>query len=130
MKEIEFTVQGEKRLLSTLRPSYVLLDLWRPESEACRKLDGPLQELAKSAGDQPFQILSLTYDLPDAAAGRSSEGFGHWTSGVLADRWSDVLQDLGIWSVPRFVIVDPQGKFVMQGDFETVRQKLRELLGD
>jgi len=117
--------------LSAYRGRYVVLDFWCPWCEACGEDTPRVQMLAKSLGKNgKTTIISLMkngkgpvvrvpVEIPDGIT---------WIDGqVPASDESPIRRSLGVWTTQHFVLIDPDGKYVVGGSLAVVANGLEEL---
>ena len=116
--------------LESLRERYVLIDFWKPWDETSKSDSDRLKQLAKDLRADQVTMLSLhTYNRTDGE--RLPEQMPKsltWIEGeVPIDNLRKYRKTVAALTPQYYLLVDPEGKFVAGGDFETIEKKLREL---
>lgn len=108
--------KGGKTKLSELKGKYVYVDVWATWCGPCRQEIPHLQKVEEQFHDKKIAFVSISID--------TSKDHEKWKKFVtdkslggiqlFADKdWkSDFIQAYGINSIPRFILIDPQGKVV------------------
>ncbi len=98
--------------LASLKGSYVAIDVWATWCGPCKKQSPLFEKMAEKYKEYPIKFLALSID----------ENRNAWNS-YIASNTSQILQwranDMrkmdslyGIDAIPRFMLIDPQGRFV------------------
>lgn len=127
---------GSKTKLESLKGKYVYIDVWATWCGPCRAEIPHLQEVEEKYKDKNIAFVSISVD--------EKKDYEKWKKMVadkklggiqlIADNnWqSDFIKAYGINSIPRFILLDPEGK-IIQPDAERpssirLTEKLDELL--
>lgn len=110
---------GATKRLSDYRGKYILLDFWASWCGPCIKEMPHLQELyneTKANGDK-FAIISFSLDTKaeawNAAIEKHNIGYEGWTHASQLGGWqSQVARLLSINSIPRMILIDPEGRII------------------
>ncbi|WP_136466170.1 TlpA family protein disulfide reductase [Flagellimonas onchidii] len=107
---------GGESSLSDFKGKYVYIDVWASWCGPCIKEIPSLKEVEKSYHDKNIEFVSISIDtrrsydawqkmVTDKALGGTQ---------LIADKaWeSDFVQDYQIKGIPRFILIDPDGKIV------------------
>jgi len=127
------TPEGESIALSDLRGNYVLIDFWASWCGPCRRENPNVVRLYNEYKDAGFTILGVSLDRNRDRWLKAIDTDGltwHHVSDLKG--WqNEVAQEYEIRSIPRTLLVDPEGviigKNLRGGDLEN---KLREIFGD
>ncbi len=124
------TDQSESSLAKH-RGKYVLLDFWTPWCDACEKDTPKVQRLARMlAAKKRTTIISLMANgsgpvvrlPPEVPVGID------WIDGqVSVAQERSIRKRLGVWTSQHFVLIDPNGKYVVGGSFASVVNRMEEL---
>ncbi len=120
--------------LSHFRGKYVLLDFWATWCAPCVAKLPDVQRLHEVYGKRgQLVVIGLSLDKDKNQARQFvKERSLDWEQGFLGD-WSDtpIPTQLGISSVPTYVLIDPQGKLAFRScSTEEMSQKISELLDE
>lgn len=127
------SVDGKPVNLADLKGKYVLIDVWATWCGPCRLQSPKFEKLAIKYKNQPVHFVALSTD----------RRIDHWlteaktkSKSVLQlhiDNEGEFSNSYSIESIPRFILIDPQGNFInseMPFPSEKVFEKLlRETLG-
>lgn len=104
--------------LSDFRNSkYVLLYFWASWCPSCLEARSHVEAFRKRVSPEKLEILAINIGAGDSIESvRKFEKKHPISVPVLFDKGSRVSQSYGIRGVPFFVLVDPQGKIVYQGN--------------
>ena len=105
-------IDGKTWTLEDFAGKYVYIDIWATWCPPCRKETPHLRDLEASLKDSKVVILGLSID----------EDKSKWESAVRSGNLpgtqlflgvsSPFLQAYGVRSIPRFILIDPQGNIV------------------
>jgi peroxiredoxin len=126
----QLTPEGEEFSLSDLRGKYVLIDFWASWCGPCRRENPNVVRLYNQYKDKGFDILGVSLDRDK----------GRWLAAIEKDQltwnhisdlkgWSNaVAKQYSITSIPRTILIDPEGKIVAK-DLRgaSLEAKLQEL---
>ncbi len=126
--DFEFAVDDKPESLIAFRGSYVLLDFWSPRCEVCMADRPQLTAFAEKQESGDVTIISLTTDPPDNNH-RTSEKNPQWIDARLsyAVTTKTLKETLGIWSFPRYLVVDPEGRLTYQGPLKGAIEELESV---
>jgi len=108
--------KGGKTKLEDLRGKYVYVDVWATWCGPCRAEIPHLKEVEKKYHDKKIEFVSISID--------TKKDYDKWKKFVAekelggiqlyADNdWnSQFVKEYGISGIPRFILIDPQGKIV------------------
>ena len=110
--------------------NYTLIDFWASWCKPCRQEIPNLRKLYEKYGDKNFHIISVSIDENDDAWRRALEVEQlPWTN--CRDTEGDIAKTYGVVSIPMLVVVDSEGKLVIENlRGEELDNKLSELLQD
>jgi thiol-disulfide isomerase/thioredoxin len=126
---------GGKTSLDDLKGKYVYIDVWATWCTPCLNEIPALQALEKEFQGKNIQFLSISVDNVDGQRGSKDEWKKMLTEKKLGgiqlyadkDFQSEFMVAYNVNSIPRFIIIDPNGNIV---DFDAPRPsdpKLKEL---
>lgn len=126
----QLTPEGEEMSLSDLRGKYVLIDFWASWCGPCRRENPNVVRMYKAYKDKGFEILGVSLD-------RDKD---RWLAAIEKDQltwrhvsdlkgWSNaVAQQYSIRSIPRTILLDPEGRIVAKNlRGASLEAKLKEL---
>lgn len=127
--------KGGKTSLDDLKGKYVYIDVWATWCTPCLNEIPALQALEKEYHNKNIQFVSISVDNVDGTRGSKAEWkkmVGEKQLGgiqLYADKdfQSDFMVAYGVNSIPRFILIDPNGAIV---DFDAPRPsdpKLKEV---
>lgn len=106
------TVDNQAVSLSDLRGRYVAIDVWATWCGPCRIQSPIFEKMAEKYKDQPITFLALSVDESLPAWLRHQQ----MNKGKAVQWRANGLQELsrlyGVDAIPRFLLIDPQGRFV------------------
>lgn len=111
-------IDGSKFSLSDFRNSkYVLLYFWASWCPSCLEARPQIENLRKSIPHDRLEVLAINIGAGDSIESvRKFEKLHPISVPVLFDQGSKVSQSYGVRGVPFFVLIDPRGKIVYQGN--------------
>lgn len=114
---------GENTSLSDLKGKYVYVDVWATWCGPCKAEIPYLKEVEKKYHDKNIAFVSISVD-DEKRSGSKEQAHADWKK-MVADKelggiqlfapngWqSQFVQDYKIQGIPRFILIDPQGKIV------------------
>jgi len=119
---------GSKTSLSDFKGSYVYIDVWATWCAPCKVQIPFLEEIEKEYHDKNIKFVTISVD--------KEKDYDKWKNMVMAknmsgiqliaphDFSSEFVKAYGINAIPRFILIDPQGKIV---DYDTNRPSDPEL---
>lgn len=122
---------GGTTSLSDLKGNYVYIDIWATWCAPCKAQFPFLKDLEKDYHGKNIKFVSVSVDRKDA--------YGTWKQMVknenlggiqlIADNnlESDFIKEYEITSIPRFILLDPEGKIVDANAARPSEPKLRAL---
>ncbi len=117
------TLDGKTVRLGELRGRTVLLDFWAPHCQSCQDDSNRLAEFARQRRPGNNLVI-VSIASPGGGQGqprRSQEDPGDdWLEARIESGtdFSQRYRDLGVFSLPRYLIVDPQGRLQYHGNLE------------
>lgn len=109
-------VNGKKVSLKSLRGRYIYIDVWATWCAPCKKEIPFLMEVEKKYKGKNIQFISLSVDVPkDREKWRKYVLDNHLEGLQLITEngfESDFIKKFNIASIPRFILIDPDGKIV------------------
>lgn len=110
------TVTGEKVSLSSLRGNLVYIDVWATWCGPCKAEIPHLKKVEAAYHGKPIKFVSISVDeLKDAEKWKSYVNDNN-LKGVqlMADNAfnSDFIKDFNIAAIPRFILIDKEGKII------------------
>lgn len=126
----QLTPEGESLSLSDLRGKYVLIDFWASWCGPCRRENPNVVRMYDTYKDKGFEILGVSLDRDK----------GRWLAAIEKDQltwqhvsdlkgWSNaVAQQYSIRSIPRTILLDPEGRIIAKNlRGASLEAKLQEL---
>ncbi|MEO0340395.1 MAG: TlpA disulfide reductase family protein, partial [Bacteroidota bacterium] len=126
------TVEGADFKLSDLRGKYVLIDFWASWCGPCRRENPNVVRMYKQYNNKGFEILGVSLDRSKDRWVQAIEKDGlTWPHVSDLKGWSNaVAKKYGITSIPRTMLIDPEGKIVAKNlRGPSLEAKLVELFG-
>jgi len=123
--------KGGTTSLSDLKGKYVYIDVWATWCKPCIAEIPALKELEKELGDK-IHFVSISVDKKDKyeawkkmVTEKDLKGYQ-----LFADKdWkSSFVQDYGVDGIPRFILIDPDGKVADPNAPRPTNSKTKELL--
>ena len=112
--EVTFaTLDGRTIRLHELSGKVVLLDFWATWCAPCRKSLPGLKQLHASLREEPFELVSISADQDRAKL----HNFVKSSLMSWPQVWDDkklLVTTFGVQAYPTYVLIDPQGKIVME----------------
>ncbi|MBQ0049449.1 MAG: TlpA family protein disulfide reductase [Bacteroidales bacterium] len=126
--------EGKTITLASLRGSYLYIDIWASWCKPCCMEIPYLEKLVASMADQEkVRFLSISIDhQPEAWHAKLAEEKPSWPQYLVNSTTTDLISEtLNFKSIPRFVIIDPEGNVVnddaKRPSDETLEADLRAL---
>jgi len=126
----QLTPEGETLNLSDLRGKYVLIDFWASWCGPCRRENPNVVRMYNAYKDKGFEILGVSLDRDKT----------RWLDAIEKDQltwrhvsdlkgWSNaVARQYNIRSIPRTVLIDPEGRIIAKNlRGASLEAKLKEL---
>lgn len=109
---------------------YMLIDFWASWCGPCRKEIPNLRKLYDKYRDKGFDILSVSIDKEDDAWRKALKDEQlPWTN--CRDTEGDIAKTYGVQSIPMLVVVDAEGRLVVENlRGEELENRLEELLSE
>ena len=112
--------KGGKTSLIDLRGKYVYIDIWATWCGPCKREIPSLKKLEEEFHGKNIEFVSISVDNIDGKRGSydswkkmvADEQLGGIQLFADKDFKSDFIREYGINSIPRFILIDPQGKIV------------------
>jgi len=124
--------KGGKTSLSDLKGKYVYIDVWATWCGPCKREIPFLQKIEKEYHGKNIEFVSISVDRANAHQKWVDMVKEKELGGIqlFADKdfSSDFIKAYGINSIPRFILLDPQGKIVNADAPRPSSPKLKELL--
>jgi len=118
--------------LEDFRGKYVYIDLWATWCGPCKQEIPFLEELQKKYRTKNIEFISISIDKPEnegkwkALVAKNNMGGIQLIAGK--DRQCDFMQIFEVNSIPRFILIDPNGIVVHDQAFFPSMPELQELL--
>ncbi len=124
------TADGKPISLADLHGRVVLLDFWATWCVPCRQLLPKLQHLAQQFANQPFTLLSISWD-EDTDAWQKFTGQNHMTWPQVLDADHKLSDIYGVDSLPHYFTIDADGALQSEvigvGD-DNIEARLQKLI--
>lgn len=123
--------KGGKTSLSDLKGKYVYIDVWATWCAPCKAEIPFLKSLEKEYYGKNIEFVSISVDKPDAYTAWKQMVKDQELGGIQlyadADFESKFIVEYGINSIPRFILLDPNGNIVDSDADRPSNPKLKEL---
>ncbi|MEM9680349.1 MAG: TlpA disulfide reductase family protein, partial [Bacteroidota bacterium] len=133
--------KGGTTSLSDLKGKYVYVDVWATWCGPCKREIPSLKQLESKYHDRNIEFVSISVD--DARrSGSDEKAYASWKK-MVADKslggiqlfsdkaWkSDFMQSYKVGSIPRFILIDPDGNIVSPDAPRPSNPKLIELFDE
>ncbi|NML20713.1 TlpA family protein disulfide reductase [Pseudoflavitalea sp. G-6-1-2] len=131
--EFEYqTVTGEKVTLSSLRGNFVYIDVWATWCGPCKAEIPNLKKVEEHYRDKNIKFVSISVDELKDAQKWKDYVINNELKGVqlMSDNAfnSAFIQDFNIISIPRFILIDTEGKIVSANAYRPSNKLLRTQL--
>ena len=125
-------VDGSTARLSDLRGKYVLMDFWATWCTPClAKLPDVERIHRTNLSSGRFAVVGMNLDKDESTARKFLKSRDlSWQQGLLGD-WdtTPVPKQLGISSVPAYLLIDPQGRLLRRSsDVAQLEETVKELI--
>ncbi|MDV7187241.1 TlpA disulfide reductase family protein [Lutibacter sp. TH_r2] len=112
--------KGGKTSLTDLKGKYVYIDIWATWCGPCKREIPSLKALEEDFHGKNIEFVSISVDNVDGKRG----SYDSWKKMVAAEQLSgiqlfadkdfnsDFIREYNVNSIPRFILIDPQGKIV------------------
>jgi thiol-disulfide isomerase/thioredoxin len=132
---------GKTTSLKDLQGSYVYIDVWATWCGPCIAEIPSLKKLEKEFHDKNISFVSISIDDAKRHGGSMEKAHEKWQKMVeeeelggiqlfAPDGWqSDFIKAYKIQGIPRFILVDPEGKIVSASAPRPSSEKLIDLFG-
>ena len=114
------TTDGEIITPDDLKGNYVYIDFWATWCKPCVKEIPHLEKIQEEFKDKPISFVSISIDRE-----KDMKGLQLWANEEHHDIFS---KSLNIKSIPRFVLLDKEGKIIEAKALRPSDQKLKEVL--
>lgn len=119
---------GRLRSLSEFRGKYVYVDIWATWCAPCKAEIPYLKQLEERFADSPIVFVSISIDKNNAVwkrfiKDRQLRGIQLW-----AGDWIALPKEMELGSVPRFLLIDPDGNWVAPNAARPSDVRLTEML--
>lgn len=127
--------KGGTTSLESLKGNYVYIDVWATWCMPCLKEVPYLKEVEKDYQDKNISFVAISIDeakdyekWKEMVAEKELVGIQLYSGG---DAWkSDFTQGYRVNSIPRFILIDPEGKIYDADTYRPSESKLRELFDE
>lgn len=131
--EFEYqTVAGEKVKLSSLRGNFVYIDVWATWCGPCKAEIPNLKKVEEHYRDKNIKFVSISVDELKDAQKWKDYVINNELKGVqlMSDNAfnSSFIQDFNIISIPRFILIDTEGKIISANAYRPSNKLLRTQL--
>lgn len=126
------TVSGEKVSLSSLQGNLVYIDVWATWCGPCKVEIPHLKKVEAAYHGKPIRFVSISVDEPKDTDKWIAYVTENNLKGVqlMADNAfnSTFIQEFNIAAIPRFILIDKEGKIIAANAYRPSNKKLREEL--
>ncbi len=127
------SIDGEMVSLEDLSGSYVYVDVWATWCGPCLRELPHLEKLQEEFKDSPVKFVSVSIDnSPEPwrkmVTKKEMKGIQLYAEGAWG---SDIVKDYMIGGIPRFILIDPEGKIISSSARRPsggIGEQLKELL--
>ena len=131
--EFEYKNTDNKKIsLSSLKGSYVYIDVWATWCGPCKQEIPHLMKIGEKYAEQNIKFVGISIDkLENKSIWKEFIEINHLPGiQLIADKdWkSDFVKALNINSIPRFILIDPEGKIVSANATRPSNPKLQQEL--
>lgn len=109
---VAYNTQGETFTLDSYKGNYLLIDVWASWCGPCIKEAPYFESKAIAYKEQPIKFLSMSIDQQEEAWETAIKGKGKTVQQLRAKNIKQFAKDYNTNSIPRFILIDPKGKFV------------------
>jgi len=126
------TAEGNTVALSELRGNVVVLDFWANWCGPCRKLEPLFDQLAQEYQSKPVKFFNMSI-WPDPDFNLRAYLKGRKMASTFLIGEDAVAKDYGIWGLPTYYVIDPEGKVsyihvLLSVNSESLEKRLREAI--
>ncbi|MDX1278212.1 TlpA disulfide reductase family protein [Oceanihabitans sediminis] len=133
---------GGTTSLEDLKGKYTYIDIWATWCGPCKVEIPAIKELEEEYKDKNIQFLSISIDDDKAHKGSWEKANENWRAMVADENlvgiqlfapkgWnSQFIRDYKINGIPRFILVDPDGKIVSPDAPRPSSKKIKEVLNE
>lgn len=126
------TAVGDLVSLASLRGNVVVLDFWSNWCGPCRKMEPLLDRLARTYKNKPVKIYTMSI-WPDRDFNPQAYLKEHPMAATFLLGTDEVASDYGIWGVPTYYVITPQGKVadihvLLTVDADALEKHLRDAI--
>lgn len=124
--------KGGKTSLKDLKGKYVYIDVWATWCTPCLQQIPFLKQLEKEYHGKNIEFVSISIDKPNAYQTWRNMVKKEQLIGVqlFAKENSSFITEYAINSIPRFILLDPEGKIVDADTYRPSDPKLKELFNN
>lgn len=126
-------IDGKPVSLSSLRGNYVYVDVWATWCGPCKTEVPYLKKLERDFSDKPVKFVSISVDENKSAWQNMVQDQNLSGIQLFANGWSQITKDYLINGIPRFILIDPNGKLINANAARpsgNIREELNLLLND
>ncbi len=128
------TPSGEEKTLADFAGKYLYIDVWATWCGPCKAEIPALQDLVKKYEGKNITFLSISTDKKEKEEAWKAmiiEKKMTWMQLIADKDWSaDFIQDYAINSIPRFILIDPNGNVVTPDALRPSNEKLAALFDE
>lgn len=119
---------GRLRSLSEFRGKYVYVDIWATWCAPCKAEIPHLKQLEKRFADNNIVFVSISIDKNNAVWKRFVKDRRLGGVQLWAGDWTALPKEMDLGSVPRFLLIDPDGNWVAPNAARPSDARLAEML--
>lgn len=121
-------IEGNERAVSDFKGKYKYIDIWATWCVPCKQEIPSLQKLEEEFAQQDIVFISISIDKnkkkwEDFVKQKQLGGVQLW-----AGDWTEIPKEIELGSVPRFMLIDPEGRWVNVNAMRPSNPELKRML--
>ncbi|MCC6447639.1 MAG: redoxin domain-containing protein [Chitinophagaceae bacterium] len=120
-------IAGKKIALTNLKGKYVLLDFWASWCSPCLASMPLLKELKQKYSEDKFILIGINSD-PNISILKKTISAKQMNWVHLFDSDNSIFGKFGVYKIPAFFLIDPNGIIIFRGVGLNDKQKVSDLL--
>lgn len=128
------TLEGKKFLLESLKGKYVIIDVWATWCGPCKTQSPYFEKFALKYKKENIQFIALSSDENKTKWYIEAKNKSKSIPQLILNNGVQFSADYNVESIPRFILIDPNGKFVnarmpfpSESSFEIILRKTLDL---